>query len=428
VAAQGLIRDSEIEITIRAFATPLFNAAGVDADSVRVYIINDRALNSFVAGGQNIFVTTGLLMRAEKPSQVIGVLAHETGHISGGHLARMGDELRNATNEALAATILGLLIGVGTGQGGAGMAAGAAGMHVAERSFLKYSRTQEQSADQAALKFLDQTHQSARGLMEFFNIIGDQELVAPSRQDPYVQTHPLTRDRMDFVRNHVEHSPYANAPENPSYVDMFNRARAKLVGFIESLDRTLKVYPESDQSLAARYARAIAYYRVSRLDRALPLTDALIAQEPKNPFFRELKGQMLFENARVREALEPYQESVRLAPNEPLLRTGLAHVQLELDDPTMIKPALSNLNAALQVDDTNAQSWQLAAVAYGRDNQLGMAALSLAEYNLLVGRRPDARGQAARAERLLPRGSPGWLRAQDIQVQTKNERDRERNR
>jgi predicted Zn-dependent protease len=199
--------------------------------------------------------------------------------------------------------------------------------------------------------------------------------------------------------------------------------RAKLYGFVEPIDRTLREYKPEDNSLPSRYARAVAYYRVHQLDKALPLVDGLIAEEPKNPYFHELKGQMLFENGRVKDALAPYEEMVRLAPGEPLLRTGLAHVQIELNDPKLVKPALNNLKAGLSVDDANPTAWRLAATAYGLDNQMGMSALSLAEYNLRIGRLRDAGGQAARAERLLPRGSPGWLRAQDIQNEAKYQRE-----
>jgi predicted Zn-dependent protease len=428
-AAQGLIRDAEIEHTIRDYTTPLFHAAGLDPDSVNIYLLNDRALNAFVAGGQNIFITTGLLMRAERANQIVGVLAHETGHISGGHLARMSEEMRHLTNEALAAQLLGLLVAAGAGNAGAGLAVGLGGLHIAERSLLSYSRTQESSADQAALNFLTRSRQSAKGLSEFFDILGDQEALVVGRQDPYVRTHPMTRDRAEFVKNFVAQSPLANAPEPARFDEEYRRMHAKLFGFIEPLDRVLKQYKTEDASLYSRYARAIAYYRISQLDKAMPLIDSLIAEEPNNPFFYELKGQMLFENGRVKEALAPYERMVALAPNEPLLRTSLAHVQIELGDAELVKPALANLRAALQVDNSNPVAWRLAATAYGRDNQMGMSALSSAEYNLRTGRLNDARGQAQRAERLLPAGSPGWLRAQDIQEQAKSLREqRERER
>jgi predicted Zn-dependent protease len=422
-SAQGLIRDAEIERTIRAYTVPLFNAAGLDPDALNIYLVNDRVLNAFVAGGQNIFMTTGLLMRAENSNQIIGVIAHETGHIAGGHLARMSDEMRHLTHEALAAQLLGLLVAAAAGNAGAGAAIGLGGMHIAERSFLTYSRTQEASADQAGLNFLTRSNQSARGLSEFFDILGDQEALAVGRQDPYVRTHPLSRDRAEFVKNFVANSPLAKTQEPEAFEEAYRRMHAKLTGFLNPLDQVLKTYKPTDNSIYSRYARAIAYYRAYALERALPLVDSLIADEPNNPFFLELKGQMLFENGRVKEALAPYQKMVSLAPNEPLLRTSLAHVQVELNEPALIKPAVSNLEAALHRDPNNPTAWRLAAVAYGLDNQLGMSSLASAEYSLRSNRLNDARGQAQRAERMLPRGSPGWLRAQDIQEEARRARE-----
>ncbi len=426
----GLIRDAEIENTIRTFVTPLFNAAGLDPDAVKVYIIDQNVLNSFVTGGQNIFITTGLLMRAESAGQVIGVVAHETGHIEHGDLARTASELAGAQNEALAAQILGILLAVATGNAGAAVAGAAGGAQLAERSFLRYSRGQETAADQAAVRLLDATHQSSKGLLNFFRILENESLLAGARIDPYLQTHPLTPERIDFVQNWVQHSKYTNTPVKPEFEREFDTMRAKLIGFIQPLGQVLRTYPDKDLSLPARYARAIAYYRAGDLGTALPLVDRLIAEQPDNPYFHELKGQALFEHGRLAEARTEYEEMVRLAPHEPLLRTELAHVLIELGDQANNKAALANLTAALQSDSTNAQSWQLAATAYGRDGQLGMSALSNAEYNLLIGRKGDARGQAARAARMLPRGSPGWLRAQDIEntIRANSDDDRDGHR
>ncbi len=419
----GLIRDAEIENTIRTFVTPLFSAAGLDPDAVKVYIIDQNVLNSFVTGGQNIFITTGLLMRAETAGQVIGVIAHETGHIEHGDLARTAGELAGIQNEALAAQILGILLAVGTGQGGAVAAAAAGGAQLAERSFLQFSRSQESAADQAAVKLLDATHQSARGLLDFFKILDNETLLVSAHLDPYLQTHPLTPERIAFVRDWVAHSPYSDTPERPDFKHRFDMMRAKLIGFIQPLGQVLRAYPDKDQSIAARYARAIAYYRAGQLSTALPLIERLIAEQPNNPYFHEVKGQMLFENGKLPEARSEYEDMVRLAPREPLLHTELAHVLIEIGDAANNRKALANLDAALKMDTTNAETWQLAATAYGRDGQMGMSALSNAEYNLLIGRKGDARGQAVRAARLLPRGSPGWLRAQDIENTVRTGRD-----
>ncbi|MEX0697472.1 MAG: M48 family metalloprotease [Dongiaceae bacterium] len=411
---RGFIRDAEIETTIRAYATPLFAAAGLDPQSVRVYLVNDDTLNAFVAGGMNLFIYTGLLMRSESANQLIGVIAHETGHIAGGHLARTQEALENATAESILAFVLGIGAAIATGDSGAGAAVIAGGQSIAQRSLLQYSRTQESAADQAALSYLDRTAQSARGMLEFLEVLGGQELLLSNQQDPYLRTHPLSRDRVDTVRNYVSGSPYADAVEPPEFVVAHARMRAKLVGFLRPLGRVLQQYPESDNSLEGRYARAIAYYRAADLKRALPMVDGLISERPDDPFFHELKGQILFENGRAREALPYYEAAVRLQPDAPLLRQGLAQVQLESGDPELNRAALAQLDEVVRIEPHNAGAWRLLSIAYGRDGQLGMTALALAESAGARGDTKEARQQADRALKLLPENSPAWLRAQDI--------------
>lgn len=409
----GLIRDAEVEGIIRAYATPLFQAAGLDASSVRIYLVNDDTLNAFVAGGMNLFMNTGLLMAAENANQIIGVIAHETGHIAGGHLARTQEALRDASTEAIIAFVLGMAA-VAAGQGQAGTAIIGGGTALAQANVLQYSRTQESAADHAGVSYLDATAQSSRGMLEFFELLEGQEMLLASQQDPYLRTHPLTTDRMDFVRHHASVSSYTDAPEPPAFVDGYQRMHAKLVGFLRPLNRVLQEYPESDTRLVARYARAIAYYRAGNLDEALPMLDQLIAEEPDNPFFQELKGQVLMEYGRGREALPYYETAVRLAPHEPLLRLGLAQVQLETEDSALNKEALRNLEEVTRIETRNPGAWRLLSIAYGRDGQIPMAALALAETALARGDKAEARAQADRALKQLPEGSPAWLRAQDI--------------
>ncbi len=258
----SLIRDAETENIIRAMTAPLFTAAGLNANDVHIYLIRDNQLNAFVAGGQNVFINTGTIMRAERPNQLIGVVAHETGHIAGGHLSRWNDQLAGASATALASMLLGIGAAIATGQGAAAGAIAGAGQTIATANVLQFSRTQESSADQAGVTFLDRTSQSPKGLLEFFEILWGQELLSGSRQAPYLRTHPLTRERMDFVRNAVQTSRFSNRPDAPEVVRAFNRIRAKLLAFTEPLGRTMQAYPETDNSEWARYARAIAYYRV----------------------------------------------------------------------------------------------------------------------------------------------------------------------
>jgi predicted Zn-dependent protease len=420
--AQGqsvsFIRDAEIEALIRRYATPIFNAAGLDAQAVRIYLVNDSRLNAFVAGGQNLFINTGLLARAATPNQVIGVLAHETGHIAGGHLARTQEAMRNAT----AAMIIAMVLGAAAAAAGGGSAAGgvmAGGAAIGQRTMLAYSVAQESAADQAGLTYLERTGQSAQGIADFLRILAEQDLLSPARQDPYLRTHPLTRTRIDTVEAFLQHSKYRYAKDPPELVEEHHRMQAKLHGFTDPPGRTLGLYKESDTSVAARYARAIAYYRMPDLKKALPLVDGLIAQEPDNPWFHELKGQMLFENGRLREALPSYEKALKLRPDVALLRIEVARVQLELNDPALNKTALAYLNDAVRHEDRNSEAWRLLAIAYGREDNIGMSALSLAEGAMVSGDRRMAVQQATRATQLLAAGTSGRLRAEDIKEAAK---------
>jgi predicted Zn-dependent protease len=413
-AGDRIIRDAEVENTIRAYATPLFEAAGLNAKDVDIYLIDDPTLNSFVAGGMNVFVNTGLIIKAKTPNQLIGVIAHETGHIADGHLARFSAHLQDLSTAAIIATILGT---AGAVAGGGGAAAGTVigSQSAAQNALLSYSRTQESAADQAGMSFLDRSGQSSRGLLQFFQYLEGEELLSTDRQDAYLRTHPLTQDRIQAVQDHVNNSQFSNAPDKPEFIEMHKRMVAKLSAFLGSPSATLVRYPESDPTIATRYARAIAYYKIPDLAHALPLIDQLIAQEPNNPYFYELKGQMLFENGRGGEAVAPYQKAVDLLPDSALLRMELGQVQVERNTAELVKPAITNLQLATRREPYNSFAWTQLAIAYGRDGQFGMSSLASAESALAGGSKGEARNQAARALKVLPRGSPGWLRAQDIQ-------------
>ncbi|MDX1484901.1 MAG: M48 family metalloprotease [Alphaproteobacteria bacterium] len=416
-AGAKLIRDSEIENTIRLYGTPLFEAAGLRAADIRIFIIADESLNAFVAGGLNMFLHTGLLLEANSASEIIGVIAHETGHIAGGHLTRVSKRISSTSRAALIATILGALTTAATGSGEAGAAVMMGGQGLAVGSLLAYSRTQESAADQAGLRFLDLTGQSARGMLDFFKTLEDQELLPAHRQNPYVRTHPITRYRIEDVESHIARSPHSDTPPDPRFEELFRRMRAKLHGFLLPPERTLQTYPAADRSIAARYARAIAYYRSNDLDRALPELDQLIAEEPKNPYFFELKGQALLEAGRIKEALPPYRTAVRLDPDAALIRIDLARTLLARKNAAAVKEAIEHLLFATREIPESATAWQQLAIAYGRDRQYGMSALALAEMSLIRGRFKEALYQAGRAEAKLARGSTGWIRAQDVKAE-----------
>jgi predicted Zn-dependent protease len=409
-----LIRDAEIEHTIRALATPVFQAAGLDPQAVKVYLVQDKAINAFVAGGMNIFIYTGLLTKADSANQVIGVIAHETGHIAGGHLVRMRTEMENMSGAALLAALLGIAVAVGGG-GSAGTGIVFGGTQVAERALLSFSRSQENTADGAALKFLDATGQSSRGLLEFMKKLEDQELLTGTLQEPYLATHPLTRERIEHIRQHVDTSPLADAPEPEDFATMFERMQGKLVGFIDPPETTLRAFKADDPSLKARIARAVALYRVPDLPEALSALDALLADYPDDAYFHELKGQVLFENGKTAEAVAAYRDATRLAPDEPLLQLGLGQALLGLQDaPEQWTEAGEHLEFVVAREPDNAQAWQLLSVAYGETGRMPLAALASAEYAYRLGRADDAAHFADRAAKGLEANTPAWLRAQDI--------------
>lgn len=416
-AAQGLIRDTEIENTIRVYTAPIFKAAGLDPSVVRIHLVNDPSLNAFVANGQRIYIHTGLLMRAEDPGEVIGVLAHETGHITGGHLARFGDGLADAQNANLLALLLGIPAAVLTGRGDVAAAALSLGSQIGTRQFLSYTRANEQSADQAGVDFLDKAGISSKGLLEFMELLTREEKLYVENPNPYTRTHPLSTDRVEFIRNHLENSELKDVELAPSYKVLHERMRAKLRGFILPPHQTYRLYPEEDTSVPARYARAIALMQESQTDQAVEAIDTLIADFPDDPFFIELKGDILRDGARLEEAIDPYRQALEILPWSALIRSSLARTLIELNNPDYDDEAEGELREALRYEPWMASAWRLLATVYGRRGDFGQASLAQAEEAINQGRNEAALGHAKRALDQLPNGSPGWLRAQDIEVQ-----------
>lgn len=409
----SFIRDAEIEHTLRAYARPLFAAAGLNGDDVRLYIINSDDLNAFVAGGQRLFMFRGLLERVETPSQLKGVIAHETGHIAGGHLARTQDALKNASIKSIVGMILGLAAAV-AGGGDAGMAMMMGSQDAATKSFLQYSRTQESSADQAAITYLDRTQQSGRGMIEFLDIIGRGQYQPQNRISSYYRSHPVSSDRIAALRQRVDTSPYRDVRDSEAEVIALARMQGKLFGFTRPLQRVLREYPPSDRSIKARYARAIAYYRYPDMGKALAEIDSLIADYPEDPYFYELKGQALYETGDIAGALAPLETAVRLAPNEPLILTLYATVLNATEDMANVEKALDILNESRFLDPTVSQTWDQLGIAYSRLGDTGMLAYSSAERYLLDGDAAKAIFHAERALDFFKEGSPLYLRTQDI--------------
>jgi len=411
--AQSFIRDAEIEATIQAYADPVFKAANLDASSIDLFLIADDTLNAFVAGGMNMFLHTGLLRASSGPLEVIGVMAHEAGHIAGGHIAGRRREMQQSTTEMLASYALGLAAGVLTGRPDAGLAAMQLGQGAVISGLLAYTRSQEGAADQAAATYLKRAGYSPEGLLSFMQTLQDQQALLTANQDPYLQTHPLTRDRIRFLENVVANSENTGKPPPSGFERKHERMLAKLDGFLQPPRRTLQQYEVKD-ALPARYARSIAHFRNNDLEPALAEIEELIEKHPDDPYFHELKGQMLYENGRIAESIPPYQRAVDLRPDSSLLRLALARAQVQRNLPELNEIALGHLDRVLAEERRNAEAWRLKAIAHGRMDDMGMSALSLAESRLARGQLGEARRQSQRALSILDENTPPWLRAQDI--------------
>lgn len=422
--APSIIRDAETENIIRSLSVPVFQQAGLNPDAVHIRLIQDKTLNAFVAGGQNIFIHTGLILSAKGPDAFVGVIAHETGHIEGGHLVRTQDAIADARAIQMIGTILGTAAAVMSKRGDVAQAAIMGSQGFGARSFYQYSRTQESAADQAAMRLLDATGRSAKGLEDFLGNLEGQSLLSDRFQDPYLRSHPLSRERINALANHVQSSPYSSKMPPDAEKLAYDRMVAKLYGFIEPLRNVLRRYPETDQSVAARYARAVAYYRDPDLPRALAIVNELIAEAPRDAYLHELKGQMLFEHGQAKEAYTAYEKAFSLAPQEPLIAMELARAELELNDPVMLDKAIEHFRLTIQLGENTGFVWRQMGIAYGRQGDIGMSSLALAEAELRAGQLASAEFQANRASETLQKGTSHHLQALDILESIKTARDK----
>ena len=427
--AAGLIRDAETESLLRTYSKPILDAAGLGSQAIDIHIVNARAFNAFVIDGHNMFVHAGTLMVAKTPNQIIGVIAHESGHITGGHLARLRGQISKAKSAALMLQLLGMALmaaGAVSGAGNLGqlgMGAAYGGTDAAMRMVLAYRQNEESSADQAAVTFLNATKQSSRGLLETLGFM-NAKLFGVQGINPYLQSHPLPPQRISQLRILAESSPYYDTRDPPELQFKHDLVKAKLYGFIDRPEAVFNRYPRTDRSLPAAYARAIATYRKSGVQVALPQLDALIAAKPESPYFHELKGQFLFESGNVTAAVPPLRKAVELAPDEPLLRIMFAQALLGTPTKKNVDEAISNLRTALIRETTSATGYRRLASAYARKSEaakggarkryMALAGLASAEAYFYEGKLKLAKQQAKRAKAGFIDGTPDWLRADDI--------------
>ena len=413
-----VVRDAEIEQLLRDYAQPILQAAGLAKQNVRVVVLGDRSFNAFVMDGRHIFVNAGALFDAKTPNEIIGVFAHETGHLAGGHLQRLREQLASAQT----ASIIALLAGVGAAVAGAksgsggnvGTAAIMAPQAAIMRTVLAYVRTQEDQADHAGVKFLNATGQSPRGMVDLFKRLSNEVLFNSRYIDPYMQTHPMPADRVAALETIARASPYWDRKDSPELQLRHDLMRAKLAGFLEGADTVARRYPLGDHSLPARYARAISTYRHCDLRQALVQIDDLIQTQPNNPYFYELKGQALLEGGRPAEAVAPLRQAVQLSHNTPLIEIMLAQALNATSNPKFAEESVGLLRTAISREPESPEAYSQLAMAYGRKGDLANADLASAQAAFTRGDVKTARQLASRAKTRLPIGSPAWVRADDI--------------
>jgi predicted Zn-dependent protease len=417
----SFLRDTESEQLLREYTRPILRAAGLEKQNIQMVIINDGQFNAFVADGRRIFVNYGAMMQSQTPNQIIGVLAHETGHLAGGHLAKMREQIANAQTQMIIAMLLGAGAmvagargGAGSGLTNAGAAAFSAPGEVIKRTLIAYVRQQEENADKAGVKFLTATGQSAKGMWETFKRFSDESLFAAAGADPYLQTHPMPADRVRALEELARSSPYWDKKDDPALQLRHDMVRAKISAFMERQETVYRRYPMSDNSLPARYAHAITTYLHGDLRSAIAQIDGLIALQPSNPYFYEVRGQALLEGGKPVEAIAPLRKAVQLSNNAPLMEMLLGQALVATDNNANTDEAVAILRAAVARETEAPLGYMQLAMAYGRKGDYAQADLASAQAAYLRGDNKTARDLASRAKTRFAIGTPGWVKADDI--------------
>src|SRR6202790_5099967 len=416
-----ILRDTEAEQLLREYTRPILRAAGLEKQNIQIVIINDSAFNAFVADGRRIFVNYGAIMQSETPNQIIGVLAHETGHLAGGHLAKMREQLAQAQTQMIIAMLLGAGAMVAGARGGgnsglanAGAAAVAGPQEMIRRTLISYVRQQEENADRAGVRFLTATSQSPRGMYETFKRFTNESLFAARGADPYLQSHPMPAERVAALEGLARSSPYWDKKDDPALQLRHDMMRAKISAFMERQDTVYRRYPLSNDSLPARYAHAISTYLHGDLRTALGMIDALIQVQPNNAYFYELRGQALLEGGKPAEAIAPLRKAVQLSNNAPLIEMLLGQALVATNNKAYTEDAIAILRAAVARETEAPLGYTQLAMAYGRKGDYAEADLASAQAAYLRGDNKTARDLASRAKTRFAVGTPGWVKADDI--------------
>ncbi|WP_016745911.1 M48 family metalloprotease [Rhizorhabdus wittichii] len=416
VMAQSILRDAETEAYLKEISAPIVAAAGLQPGNVDIVLVGDKEINAFVAGGQAVYIHSGLIEAADNTNEIQGVIAHEIGHITGGHVIRFGEGARGATGITLLSLLLGAAA-MAAGSAEAGMGVMMAGQQAALGKFLAFNRVQESSADAAGVGFLNKAGISGKGMLSFFLKLRKEEYRYASTYaevDPFMQTHPMSGEREATLTGDVMKSPAYENKTDPALDAKFKRIKAKLIGYMDDPTTALRKYPESDQSAAAHYARAYAWHRGAYPDKAVEEVEKLVASDPKDPYFRELQGQILLESGKPKEAIGPLRIAVQGSRSSPLISSLLGHALLATEDPALVPEARDVLKVAVACDRDNPFAWYTLGMAYSRLGDEPRAQLATAERYALLGNDRLAMASAEAAMSRIPRGTPDYIRAEDI--------------
>ncbi|MDX8462620.1 M48 family metalloprotease [Mesorhizobium humile] len=420
--AQGVpvVRDAEIEALVRDYARPIFKAAGLANDGIDIVLVNDQSFNAFVTG-RRLFINTGALVTAETPNEIIGVIAHEAGHIAGGHQQKLRDQLDRAKTMAIIATLLGagaMVAGATTnsrGLAGAGMGVAAGGGEMAQRSILAYQRTEEITADRSAITYLNATGQSGMGMLKTFGRFQSALSLAGTQVDPYRISHPMPQERIANLEVLVKQSPFVNVVDPPALQQRHDMMRIKIAAYMQGQAAVARLMRKNPASLASRYGDAQQTYLFGNPGAALTKTAALIKEQPKNPYFQELRGDILMKANKPKDAADAYAKAVSLDPaRSGLLLVSLGQALMAVGTPDSIQKAVTQLNNGVARERENADAYRFLAQAYGELGDIPAADLATAEGHYYAGDYKNAKIFAMRAQQKLKRGEPRWVRAQDI--------------
>lgn len=420
----SFIRDDETEDFLKSTSKSVFSAAGLDPDSIKIIVVNDPSINAFVTGGQKLFIHTGLIIQSEKAAGLIGVIAHETGHIKGAHTIQKGENIKDAGIGSIAGYVLGLGTVLAGAPPEAGFAIGSAGQNIATRNFLAYSRDYENAADGVAVNILDKVGISPLGLVDILRELLRKQKISGDIADEYMLTHPVSEERINFILNYVKQNPESDRPTPPDIEEKYKRVRAKIIGFLETPEKTNLIY-QGQNGDDAIYARSIAFHKQGKFDESMALLNSLLSKYPQDRYYNELKAQFLFEKGDIEAAVNQYRKVLNIAPNSALVRLKLAEAMIATNTKNNLQAAIGQLKAALTSEPKNYAIINKIGLAYGKLGDLGKSYLYLAESSIVIKNILNGRKYLALAEQTMEKSSENLIKLQELKKELDRLKDKE---